>query len=198
VKVRFAIFGAVLLALPSLAISAAAANLVSNPGFETGDFTDWTQGGDTSFTGVTSAGGPIPILSGNFSAALGPITEGTLSQDISTVAGTTYVVSFWLYNGSDIFNDFSGSFGGTQFSSATDIAAQDYTLYSFAVTASSTTSTLQFAFRNEVDYFGLDDVSVDVSAVPGPTAGAGLPGLILAGGGLFAWLRRRKNAVAAA
>jgi hypothetical protein len=34
--------------------------------------------------------------------------------------------------------------------------------------------------------------------VPGPIAGAGLPGLILAGGGLLGWWRRRKQAAAAA
>jgi len=43
-----------------------------------------------------------------------------------------------------------------------------------------------------------NELIFDIAAVPGPVVGAGLPGLVMAGGGLLGWLRRKRKAASAA
>src|SRR4051812_34446900 len=72
--------------------SAFTQNLITNGGFETGDFSGWTQFGDTSFTAVCPAGSPSEDCSGytprtgTWFASFGPITTiGGVTQILNTV-----------------------------------------------------------------------------------------------------------------
>src|SRR6266404_9344680 len=82
-----------------LGASAMAQNLVSNGGFETGNFAGWSQQGNTGFTGVAGCFSSTCPHSGSFQAYFGPIgSTGGINQTLATDAGSTYTVDFWLAN----------------------------------------------------------------------------------------------------
>jgi PEP-CTERM motif len=172
---------------------ASAGNLIVNGGFETGDFTGWTLGGNTAGTFV---GPPFPTtpghaFSGEHAAVLGAVgTDGTLSQTFATVPGTLYELTLWGANGVGPPNQVTITLNGTTAFAATDDPVHDYVLHVFDFTATSTTYTLEFDYVHNTagGAFVIDDVSV--SAIPEPST---LTLLALGAGVLAArhWLKRR-------
>src|SRR4029453_15258966 len=67
----------------------AKANLITNPGFETGDFTGWTPMVNAAVVGTFMNTAPH---SGNYQALLGSTASN--SQTLTTMAGATYTIYF--------------------------------------------------------------------------------------------------------
>jgi len=145
--------------------------LVQNDGFETGDFTDWTLNGNGfNYTFVTN-GVYFPSIqphSGNFFALLGQTGFlGTLTQNIVTTPGQAYLVSLWMDSpDGGGYNEFSVSWDGNTLFDGVNLPALGWTNLQFIVTATSTSTPLQFGFRDEATWLGLDDVSVTAVRLP--------------------------------
>jgi hypothetical protein len=132
-------------------------NIVSNCGFERGDFSFWAQSGNTSFTFVD--GNPH---SGDFALITGPVNDlGFISQNLPTDPGMTYFLKFWLRTPTPP-NHFQVIWDGTLVMDTTDASAScDYVQFEIDdLPAASTSTELVFGFYNPPDYFFFDDVVV--------------------------------------
>jgi hypothetical protein len=170
-------------------------NLVSNCGFESGDFASWTLSGNDvpgelgNLYGVegTDPFGPDPH-SGNFQAFFDDqfADPTTLSQNLTTIAGDYYTVSFYLaqvlVGPGTVHNSVLATFGGATAESLSNVGVQDYTLYTATVLATSGLTDFQIKLGNDVGQFQLDDVVV-AAAAPEPSSWL----LLLTGAGLAGW-----------
>jgi len=153
-------------------------SIVQNGGFEAGLFAGWTLVGDTigpytTYNAVEPAAWQsLVVHSGNYGAFLGDVTPATLSQNLPTVPGRNYRLSFWLDNPSAgagqqfLVNWITNAATAGQIYGVTNPPAFAWTNLTFILPATGTNTELQFGAENVPNFFGLDDVSV--APIPNP------------------------------
>ena len=161
----------VLVALPARA----QVNLVLNGDFETGLYSpEWTLAPGGPFDNVCLAGTTIGaatciVHGGQYAMSFGLNgAQDSLSQTIPTVAGNTYVLSFWLANDNPLDQN-TTTFavfwdGNNVYSLASPQPTFPYTQVVLNVTASTNSTPLTFVARHDPSQWFLDDVSLVAQA----------------------------------
>jgi hypothetical protein len=168
---------------------ATAGNIVQNCGFETGDFSNWTE----NAWGI--AGG---ANSGNLAASTGCVGDqcingfppvAPLSQVLTTTAGDSYSLQFAYTPDGGAYNELKVLWDGASIDDLVNEPSSPYATYTVTDLVGTGSDTLTFLGRQDPAFNRLDDVIVS-DQVP---SGAPEPGTIflMAGGIVLALASRR-------
>jgi hypothetical protein len=181
---------AALVAAGCLGIAPAQANLITNGGFETGDFTGWiTDAVSYPMYTVTS-----PVHGGTYAAQIAGYSYGPdlLAQEVVDTNGQNYQLSFWRYQQNEGLQTFLDvTWDGTTVFFENNPGSGDLPYQQFTATVTGTgIDTLVFSSANDPGWTYLDDVSL--TPLPEPETYA----MMLAGLGLLGLAARRRRQVA--
>src|SRR5215813_8808660 len=126
-----------------------------------------------NFLEVDSVDGTTPIATVTFT---NPVSYAGFAWGTSDTSNEVDV-----YDGSTLLGSFFGN-----------ISFNRFTIY-FDIHADPGEAITSLVFSSNCCFDSDNFSAIPASSVPGPIAGAGLSGLILAGGGLLGWWRRRRT-----
>ncbi len=160
--------------------------LVQNGGFETGNFTSWTLSNNDGYNYVddgTLTYGIILPHSGTHFAAFGQASADgfcTISQTVPTIAGHTYLFSFWWesvdFGFGTVPNELKVIWNGTTLLDQVNSGVFGMTNQRYLVTATGSSTTFSFGAYDDLAFLAFDDVSVTLPPMPvlqAPTTTAG-------------------------